>query len=149
MKNFSMSVPHIFYSINNTLFCQFFLFNCLPCMIFMIGYKSTQWWNQPHNDKTTISIMSLSTLLLFIPLLLIYFFSSPPPKPPTRIIIIKVSIWLFEPENGSQPPKRPRVSNLLPNPVLLIKKLTSVGIQALKLTTLQKCCKVSRLNNQL
>ena len=52
-------------------------------MIFMIGYKSTQWWNQPHNDKTTISIMSLSTLLLFIPLLLIYFFffpSSPTPN---------------------------------------------------------------------
>ena len=20
-------------------------------MIFMIGYRSSQWWNQPHNDK--------------------------------------------------------------------------------------------------
>ena len=46
-------------------------------MIFMIGYRSSQWWNQPHNDKKTISVMSLSTLLLFILLPLIYFFSFP------------------------------------------------------------------------
>ena len=89
-------------------------------MIFMIGYRSSQWWNQPHNDKKNHLCHVFVNFVAFrSPSFNLFFFPSPPPQPPTRMIIIKVSVWLFEPENGSQRPKRPRVSNLFTQPCAL------------------------------